>query len=228
MVQPLDALALAVLPEPVLIKKLASLWCQHYGNSAPTSGGDIYDWAVEEYGPIVKKPRERAIKLALGTEVKAQLAARKRRRQQKAAKDPLSFPIKSEQRRLAIVERMLGAPRRWVGVARTAPAPYSQYCITSGLVAALIHTNFKTRGLDCPTLLVYRQPGDIARSYWVPGSLTTLSDVLLWLIPKEAHQAVRAPGGRVEHDGRRKKARVFFPDGTVKTYAWRKLKEYNR
>lgn len=227
MVQPLDALALATLSEPILVKKLAALWIKSYGNSAPTSGDDIYAWLVEEYGPVTKKSRERAVKLALGREVKQQLAIRKRRRRARPPKDELSLPIKSEGRQRAIVERMLGAPRKWVSPLRTGPAPYEQFCITSGLAAALIHTNFKTRGLDYPTLLVYRQAGDIPRSHWVPGSLRTLADVLLWLIPKDAHHAITKGGARVEHDGRRKKAIVSYLDGTIKTFAWRKIKEYN-
>jgi hypothetical protein len=227
MLHPLDALALASLDEGVLVKKLAALWCQHYGNSAPTSGADILDWVREDYGDILKKGRDRALGLALGAEVKRQLAVRKRRKESQAGQDILELPITDGARQRALLERVLGAPRKWVSKLRTAPGAYSNYCITSGLVAALIPTNFRLRALRAPSLLVYRQPGDRARSYLVPGGLTTLSDVLVWLIPEKLHHAIKLGQVRVEHDGRTKKVRATYADGSVKLFSWRKVRNGN-
>ena len=226
MLHPLDAIALASLDEGVLVKKLAALWCRHWGNSAPTSGPDILDWVREDYGDLLKKGRDRAIGLALGAEVKRQLAVRKRRKEAlEATADVLRYDLNSEIRNRDLLDRVLGAPRKWISQMRTAPGAYANYCITSGLVAALIPTTFRLRALRAPALMVYRQPGDRARSYLVPGGLTTLTDVLIWLIPEKAHRYVKTPGVRVEHDGKRKKVRLILPDGSIKKMGWRKVRE---
>jgi hypothetical protein len=227
MLHPLEALALASLPEPILVKKLAALWCSHYGNSAPTSGADILQWVLEDFGEVVKKSREKAIRLALGQEVKRQVAIRKRRAARKAGEDILELDPRDGKRLKSLLDSILGAPRKWVSPLRTGTGAYAQFCITSGLVAALIPTTIRLRALKAPSLLVYRQPGDRARSYWVPGNISRIDNVLLWLIPQRLHQPIKQGLVRVEHDGRHKKVRAISTDGSVKLVSWRKLREYN-
>ena len=227
MLHPLDAIALASMPEKVLVKKLAALWCRHYGNSAPTSGPDILVWVREDYGDVLKKGRERAMGLALGSEVKQQLAVRKRRKQRLAKQDPLELPIADGARQRILLETILGAPRKWMSPIRTAPGAYTNYCINSGLVAAIIPTTIRLRAFRGPSLLVYRQRGDRVRSYWIPGDFATLADVLVWLIPEKLHHPLKTGQVKVEHDGKRKKVRATFADGSVKLFAWRKVRELN-
>ncbi len=225
MLSPLDAIALASLREPILVKKLAALWCRQYGNSAPTSGPDILDWIKEEYGDVLRKGREKAVGLALGNEVKRQLAIRRRRKEAKTYCDMLELDIDDPVRRAFLLTRVLGAPRKWLSPRRMASGAYLENCITSGLVAALIPTNYRLRRLDSPALLVYRQTGDRPRSHWVPGGFRTLSHALIWLIPEKAHRYVKMDGVRVEHDGKHKKVRLTLPDGTIKKFRWRKVGE---
>lgn len=225
MLHPLEALALASLREPVLVKKLAAVWITYFGNSAPTSGQDILDWVREEFGDVLKKGKERAIRLALGNEVKRQLAIRKRRKKARAGVDVLELSIRDGARQRALLEHVLGAPRKWVSPSRTAPGAYSQYVITSGIVAALIPTNIRLRALKAPSLLVYRQPSDRARSHLIPGTVSTLTMALVWLIPEKAHRLIRQAGVRVEHDGKHKQVKVIYPEGHIKRFAWRKVRE---
>lgn len=221
----LEALALASLDTHVLIKRLASIWCQHYGNSSPTSGQDILDWVREEFGEVVKKSQERPLRLALTNEVKRQLAVRARRRKRRRGQDVLELDIHDGARTHALLEQVLGAPRKWVSSNRTAPGAYAKYCISSGLVAAIIPTTFQLRTLKAPSLLIYRQPGDRARSHWIPGSISSLTMALVWLIPEQAHHLIDREGVRVEHDGKHKKVKVIQPDGHIKSFAWRKVRE---
>jgi len=223
MLHPLDGLALAGLPEDILVKKLAAIWCARFGNSAPTSGGDILTWVREEYGPVAPKGRTRAVSHALGSEVKRQLAIRRRRKKTRAVIDVLELDIDDGRRRMVLLEVGLGAPRKWVSPLRTGTGAYTQNIITSGLMAAIIPTTIRLRGLKSPSLLVYRQPSDVARSVWVPNNLD-IAGCLVWLMPERVQQAVKT-GARAEHDGRLKKIRCFYTDGTVKLYPWRKIKE---
>jgi hypothetical protein len=227
MLHPLDAIALASLRESVLVKKLAALWCRQYGNSAPTSGADILAWVKEEYGDVLRKGRTKAVGLALGNEVKRQLAVRKRRKEVADRFDHLELPASEDAmtRRLILLHTILGPPRKWIAPRRFGAGAYNIHCINSGLVAGLIPTNIKLRRVVSPTLLVYRQSGDRPRSYWVPGGFRTLSDALVWLIPEKAHRYVKMDGVRVEHDGRHKKVRLTLPDGTIKKFGWRKIGE---
>jgi len=227
MLHPLEALALASLDEGVLVKKLAALWCSHYGNAAPTSGADILQWVKEDFGEVVKKGREKAVRLALGSEVKRQVAIRKRRRQRTAGEDLLELKPRDGKRIKALLDSILGQPRKWVSPLRTGTGAYAQSCFTSGLVAALIPTTIRLRALKSPSLLVYRQPGDRARSYWVPGDIPRIDNVLLWLIPQKLHQSIKKGLVRVEHDGRHKKARAIGVDGSVSLVSWRKVKNYD-
>jgi hypothetical protein len=221
----LEALALASLDHQILIKRLASVWCRFYGNSAPTSGQDILDWVREEFGDVVRKGQEKAIRLALNGEVKRQLAIRRRRKQSRAAEDVLELEVRDGRRQRALLESILGAPRKWVSPLRTAPGVYTQYGIYSGLVAAIIPTNIRLRTLKSPSLLIYRQPGDHARSHWIPGTITTLTAAIVWLIPNKAHPLIKMDGVRVQHDGRYKKLRITLPDGNIKSFKWRRLRE---
>ena len=225
MLQPLDAIALASLREHVLVRRLAALWCRTYGNSAPTSGPDILNWVKEEYGDVLRKGREKAVGLALGNEVKRQLAIRKRRKEAATYIDMLELHFDDPVRRAFLLTEILGAPRRWLAPRRMASGAYLNNVVTSGLVAALIPTNIRLRRIDQPAVLVYRQLGDKPRSHWVPGGFRTLSDALIWLIPKKAHQYIKMEGVRVEHDGKHKKVRLTLPDGTIKKFAWRKIGE---
>lgn len=225
MLQPLDAIALAALRESVLVKRLAAIWCRHYGNSAPTTGGDVLAWAKSEYGNVLRKGRAQAVGLSLGNEVKRQLAKRRRRKEAAAFTDMLTLALDDPVRRAALLTRILGSPRRWVAPRRMAHGAYLSNCINSGLVAALIPTNITLRRINRPAVLVYRQTGDRTRSYWVPGGFRTLSDALIWLIPKKAHRYLKMDGVRVEHDGKHKKVRLTLPDGTIKKFAWRKIGE---
>lgn len=224
MVQPLEGLALAGLPEDVLIKKLAALWCLHFGNSSP-SGGDVIAWVKEEFGPVAPKGRQKAIGRALGTEVKRQLAIRKRRREARRGQDPLELAIGNGIRQRKLLDSVLGPPRRWVSPLRTSPGAYSHYTVTGGLVAAIIPTNIRIRSIKSPSLLVYRQPGDTARSYWVPNGLD-IAGCLVWLMPDRVQQDVKIGRARAEHDGRLKKVRCVYTDSTVKVFPWRKLRNH--
>jgi hypothetical protein len=223
MLHPLDAIALACLSERILVKKLAAIWCRNYG-AVPIAGEDILSWVREEYGSVLKKGQDRTIKLALESEVKHQLAIRKRRQQQLCGVDILECELNGYERNQYLLEQVLGAPRKWLSPKRTAPGAYARYCINSGLVAAIIPTMFKLRNFKGQSLLVYRQSGDRARSYWVPNNLATLDAVFVWLIPEKLHQLMKTGQVRVEHDGRGKKVRAMFPDGSVKLFSWRKVR----
>src|ERR1041385_526461 len=109
MLQPLEALALASLRDPILVKKRAAVWISYYGNSSPTSGQDILDWVREEFGDVILRGKERAIRLALGNEVKRQLAIRKRRKKDRAGVDVLTLPVTDGARQRALLDRVLGA-----------------------------------------------------------------------------------------------------------------------
>jgi hypothetical protein len=224
MVHPLEGLALAGLSELVLVKKLAALWCRHFGNTAP-SGGDVLAWIKEEYGPVAPKGRARAVSFALGSEVKRQLAVRKRRKEARAPKDILELEMGDGWRQRKLLEGILGQPRKWVSPLRTSAGAYTQYTITSGLVAAIIPTSIILRAIRAPSLLVYRQPGDTARSYWVPNDLD-IAGCLVWLMPDRVQQDIKAGRAWAAHDGRLKRVRCTYTDGTVKTYPWRKLRNY--
>jgi len=208
----------------VLVKKLAALWCQQFGNTAP-SGGDVLAWVKDEFGPVAPKGRQKAVSYALGSEVKRQLAVRKRRKESRRGQDPLELEIGDGHRQRLLLEGILGAPRKWVSPLRTGTGAYHQYTITSGLVAAIIPTTIKLRAMKAPSLLVYRQPGDTARSYWVPNDLD-IAGCLVWLLPDRVQQEVKTGRARAELDGRLKKVRCISTDGTVTMFPWRKLRNY--
>lgn len=231
-IKPLDALGLAILDEPAQICCLAAIWCRAFNGRAPTSKVEIIRWVKREYGPIFDSKQRDHIALRLIDEVKQQLRLRARRKRSEGSSDVLLTPVGSNARIGALLQSRLGPARVWVRRQTIAknPQPWNdnEECLYisagffSGLVAGLIPIQMSLRRIINPCLLVYRRGFDEPQSYWVPGTITTVADAFIWVIPPEAHEFLELEGTRVEHDGKAQAIRLHTQFGS-KTIPWRAL-----
>jgi len=229
--KPLDALGLAVLDESAQIPCIAAIWCRAFRDRAPTSKLEIVRWVKREFGPIFDTKARDRIAIRLMDETKRQLRLRTRRKV-KYPVDVLQTPAGSDARIGALLNSRLGPARAWVRKQTIAknPQPWNDHgdCLYisagfySGLVAGLIPIQMSLRRIVNPCLLVYRKGQDVPQSYWVPGSITTVADAFIWLIPPEAHDFLELEGTRVEHDGEAQAIRLHTQFGS-KTLPWRAL-----
>ncbi len=222
--QVLDALALASLEEPALIKRVASMWCRKE-NRIPYNRSEIARWVRQEFGPVIDAERRELLSKELADEAKRQLRIRRRRAKLLVeSTDPCSTPVGSDLRVGMLLNSRLGPARRWVGQCRMmtpeANCSYIDADFYSGLVAGLVPVKMRLRRVADPNLLVYRQGFDEARTVFVPNHITTVADAFLWLIPPEAHEFLRLPSVQIEHDGVEQAIRLTTPWG-VKSLPWR-------
>jgi len=232
-VKPLDALGLAILDESAQISSLAAIWCRAFRGRAPTSRLEIIRWVKREYGPIFDAKQRDRIALRLLDETKRQLRVRKKRNI-KSPDDVLTTPLGSDARIGQLLNSRLGPARAWVRKQTIAknPQPWNEHgeCLYisagfySGLVAGLVPIQMSLRRIINPCLLVYRRGQGVPQSYWVPGSITTVADAFIWLIPPEAHQFLELEGTRAEHDGDAQALRLHTQFGS-KTLPWRTLQQ---
>lgn len=231
--KPLDALGLAVLDERALIPRLAAIWCREFHGRAPYSKSEIIRWVKREYGPIIDAEQRDRIAIRLIEAAKQQLRLRSRR-QKTGPCDVLLTPAGSDERIGRLLRDRLGPANAWVRRQTLVknPQPWNtdpnQICsyinagFYSGLVAGLIPIQMSLRRIINPCLLVYRRGFDQPQSYWVPGTITSVADAFIWVIPTEAHEFLELEGTRVEHDGREQAVRLYTRFGS-KTLPWRAL-----
>ncbi len=229
--KPLDALGLAILDERALIPRLAAIWCREFQGRAPHSKTEIIRWVKREYGPIIDSNQRDRIALRLIEAAKQQLRMRARRRKSGPC-DVLLTPAGSEERIGRLLQDRLGPAVTWVRrqtlVKNPQPWREGKECcyissgFYSGLVAGLIPIQMTLRVIINPCLLVYRRGFDQPQSYWVPGTITSVADAFIWVIPPEAHEFLELEGTRVEHDGREQAVRLHTRFGS-KTLPWRAL-----
>ena len=223
-VKTLDALVLASLPEEVQVRRIAALWCRAFRDRCPHSKVEVVDWVKAEFGPVIDADRREQIALKLIDETRRQVRLRKRRRDRQAAWDPLVETAlaewKSHGARLArLLNSRLGPARFWVS---GRPTTYIDGYVHSGIVAGLIPTTLRVGCIEYPNLLVYHQRGDEARSYYVPGWVTTVEDAFIWVIPEAAREFLELEDTRVEHDGESQAVRLITRFGT-KVLPWKSL-----
>lgn len=224
--QLLDALALATLEEPALIRRVAAIWCRQE-NRAPYSRAEVAKWVKREFGPVLNAKRREALAKALADECRRQLRVRRRRAKRAAESvDPCDTPVGSELRIAKLLHSRLGPARRWVSQNRMlqpdSACSYIDADFHSGLVAGLIPVKMSLRRISDPNLLVYRQGWAAPQTVFVPGHITTVEDAFFWLVPPGAQDFMRLPGVRVEHDGEEQAVRLTTPWGS-KTLPWRGL-----
>lgn len=227
----LDALGLALLDERALVPRLAAIWCREFQGRAPHSKTEIIRWVKREYGPIIDAAQRDRIALRLIDAAKQQLRLRARRRKS-GASDVLLTPAGSDERVGRLLQSRLGTATAWVRRQTLVKNPqpwgdgkechYISAGFYSGLVAGLIPIQMSLRRIINPCLLVYRRGFDQPQSYWVPGTVTSVADAFIWVIPTEAHEFLELEGTRVEHDGREQAVRLYTRFGS-KTLPWRAL-----
>ena len=224
--QLLDALALASLEEPALIRRVAAIWCRQE-NRVPYNRSEVAKWVKREFGPVLDPKRVETLSKVLADECRVQLRIRRRRAKWAAESvDPCSTPVGSELRIAKLLNSRLGPARRWVSQNRMlqpeASCSYIDADFHSGLVAGLIPVKMSLRRITDPNLLVYRQGWAEPSTVFVPGFITTVGDAFYWLIPPEAQEFASLPGVQVEHDGEEQAVRLTTPWG-IKTLPWRGL-----
>ena len=228
--QLLDALALAGLEEPALIRRVAAIWCRQE-NRTPYNRSEVAKWVKREFGPLLDLTRQESLAKDLTDECKLQLRLRRRRalRTLQSAVDPCNTPAGSDVRVGRLLNNRLGPARRWVSQNRMLrpdmACSYIDADFHSGLVAGLIPVKMRLQRISDPNLLVYRQGWSEAGTVFVPNHITTVADAFLWLIPTGAHEFLSLPSIRVEHDGEEQAVRLTTPWG-VKTLPWRGLSPY--
>lgn len=229
--KPLDALGLAILDESAQIPCIAAIWCRAFQGRAPHSKTEIVRWVKREFGPLFNSKDRDRIALRLLEETKRQLRVRTRRKV-KYPEDVLLTPAGSDARIGDLLNSRLGPARVWARKQTIAknPQPWNEHgeCLYisagffSGLVAGLIPIHMSLRRIINPCLLVYRRGFGEPHSYWVPGSITTVADAFIWLVPPEARDFLELEGTRVEHDGESQTIRLHTRFGS-KTLPWRSI-----
>ena len=227
MIKALDALALVSLPDEVLLQRIAALWCRAFKNRCPYSWDEMAKWVWSEFGPVLDPEQEEKLARKLLDETKRQIRLRARRFDRRQLTDPLTQSEGRSARLGRLLQSRLGPARAWVDSRRilkahTSECFYIDGATFSGIVAGLIPIAMSLRRILNPTLLVYRQGSHPARSWWVPGHITTVSDAFIWVIPTEAAEFLSLPGTRVEHDGEEQECRLITQFGT-KSLPWREL-----
>jgi len=222
----LDALALASMTEPALIKRVAALWCRAHANRAPYNRTEIERWVRAEFGPLLDAKRRERLGKELADETKRQIRLRLQRLKRAKLIDPLTLPQGDDVRIGNLLKSRLGPARAWVSQQRLAQQDPTCFYIDgdffSGLVAGLIPVKMRLRRINDPNLLVYRQGSKEPRSRFVPCHITTVVDAFLWLIPDNAVEFLNLPDVRVEHDGDAQAIHLITPWG-IKVLAWREL-----
>lgn len=224
--QILDALALATLPEPALVQRIAAMWLRAHQNRAPYNRSEIDKWVKQEFGPVLDQSKRQRLSKELLDETKHQLRLRRRRARGELDRDPLTVPMNDPIRIGQLLKSRLGPARRWVSTGRiphqSSDCYYIDGAFFSGLVAGLIPVKMRLRRISDPNLLVYRRGRCDAQTRFVPSYITTVADAFIWLIPDDAREFLRMPGIRVEHDGEDQSVRLITPWG-VKALPWREL-----
>lgn len=222
----LDALALASMTEPALIKRVAALWCRAHANRAPYNRTEIERWVRAEFGPLLDAKRRERLGKELADETKRQIRLRLQRLKRAKLIDPLTLPQGDDVRIGNLLKSRLGPARAWVSQQRLAQQDPTCFYIDgdffSGLVAGLIPIKMRLRRIIDPNLLVYRRGSSEPQSRFVPNYITTVADAFIWLIPDDAVEFLSIPGIRVEHDGEKQAVHLVTPWGT-KLLPWKEL-----
>lgn len=226
--QPLDALALTVLDDVAKTARIAALWCRSMGDEPPENRKVLARWVKHEFGPVLDPDNVDFLINALIEEIYAQMRLRARRKREHAIQDSLlDRDLGSRISRL--LTSALGPARKWVSKTRL-HGNEIRYCagqIRSGLIAALLPASIRVGDIRNPNLLVYRETGFEPKSFWIPGSVFTVDEAFVWVIPQPVKDLLAEFEGQdlqVELVYEAQAVSVSTPYGT-KLVPWRGLQQ---